>query len=68
MQVIRTGNLGLQIGFDGGLNIGAFYTDTNISTANAAANWTYANKNIGDSTEYSICTKNVLKIIIKTRA
>ena len=42
--------LGLTKGFDGGLNIGAFYTDTNISTANAAANWTYANKNIGDST------------------
>ena len=42
--------LGLTKGFDGGLNIGAFYTDTNISTANAAANWTYAGKNIGDST------------------
>jgi len=42
--------LGLTKGFDGGLNIGAFYTDTNISTANAAANWTIANKNIGDST------------------
>ena len=42
--------VGLTKGFDGGLNVGAFYTDTNISTANAAANWTYANKNIGDST------------------
>jgi uncharacterized protein (TIGR02001 family) len=42
--------LGLTKGFDGGLNIGAFYSDTNISTANAAANWTYAGKNIGDST------------------
>ena len=42
--------LGLTKGFDGGLNIGAFYTDTNISTANAAANWTYAGQNIGDST------------------
>ena len=42
--------LGLTKGFDGGLNIGAFYTDTNISTANAAANWTYAGRNIGDST------------------
>jgi uncharacterized protein (TIGR02001 family) len=42
--------LGLTKGFDGGLNVGAFYTDTNISTANAAANWTYAGKNIGDST------------------
>ena len=42
--------VGLTKGFDGGVNVGAFYTDTNISTANAAANWTYANKNIGDST------------------
>ena len=42
--------LGLTKGFDGGLNIGAFYTDTNISTANAAANWTYAGRNIGEST------------------
>lgn len=42
--------LGLTKGFDGGLNIGAFYSDTNINTANAAANWTYAGKNIGDST------------------
>ena len=42
--------IGLTKGFDGGLNIGAFYTDTNISTANATANWTYAGKNIGDST------------------
>ena len=41
---------GLTKGFDGGINVGAYYTDTNISTANAAANWTYANKNIGDST------------------
>ena len=42
--------IGLTKGFDGGLNIGAFYTDTNISAANATANWTYAGKNIGDST------------------
>ena len=42
--------VGLTKGFDGGVNVGAFYTDTNINTANAAANWTYANKNIGDST------------------
>jgi uncharacterized protein (TIGR02001 family) len=42
--------VGLTKGFDGGVNIGAFYTDTNISTTNATANWTYANKNIGDST------------------
>jgi uncharacterized protein (TIGR02001 family) len=42
--------VGLTKGFDGGVNIGAFYTDTNISTANAAANWTYAGRNIGDST------------------
>ena len=32
--------VGLTKGFDGGLNVGAFYTDTNISTANAVANWT----------------------------
>ena len=42
--------VGLTKGFDGGVNVGAFYTDTNISTANALDNWTYANKNIGDST------------------
>ena len=42
--------VGLTKGFDGGLNVGAFYTDTNISGANASNNWTYANKNIGDST------------------
>ncbi len=42
--------IGLTKGFDGGLNVGAFYTDTNISTANAAANWTYAGRNIGEST------------------
>jgi uncharacterized protein (TIGR02001 family) len=42
--------LGLSKSFDNGVNIGAYYTDTNISKANAAANWTYANKNIGDST------------------
>ena len=42
--------IGLTKGFDGGVNVGAFYTDTNISAANATANWTYAGKNIGDST------------------
>ena len=42
--------VGLTKGFDGGLNVGAFYTDTNISAANAASNWTYAGRNIGDST------------------
>jgi uncharacterized protein (TIGR02001 family) len=42
--------VGLTKGFDGGVNIGAFYTDTNISKANATDNWTYAGKNIGDST------------------
>ena len=42
--------VGLTKGFDGGVNVGAFYTDTNISTANALDNWTYAGKNIGDST------------------
>ena len=42
--------LGLTKAFDNGINVGAYYTDTNISKANAAANWTYAGKNIGDST------------------
>ena len=42
--------VGLTKGFDGGVNVGAFYTDTNISKANAADNWTYAGKNIGEST------------------
>ena len=42
--------VGLTKGFDGGVNVGAFYTDTNISGANALNNWTYAGKNIGDST------------------
>ena len=42
--------VGLTKGFDGGINVGAFYTDTNISKANAADNWTYAGRNIGDST------------------
>ena len=42
--------VGLTKGFDGGLNVGAFYTDTNISGANALNNWTYAGKNIGQST------------------
>ena len=42
--------LGLTKAFDNGINIGAYYTDTDISKANGAANWTYAGKNIGDST------------------
>ena len=42
--------LGLTKAFDNGINVGAYYTDTNIGKANAAANWTYAGKNIGDST------------------
>ena len=42
--------LGLTKAFDNGINVGAYYTDTNISKANAADNWTYAGKNIGDST------------------
>jgi len=42
--------LGLTKAFDNGINVGAYYTDTNISKANANANWTYAGKNIGDST------------------
>jgi uncharacterized protein (TIGR02001 family) len=42
--------IGLTKAFDSGINVGAYYTDTNISKANASANWTYAGKNIGDST------------------
>ena len=42
--------VGLTKGFDGGVNVGAFYTDTNISKANAADNFTYAGRNIGEST------------------
>ena len=42
--------VGLTKGFDGGLNIGAFYTDTNISRQNGIDNWNYAGKNIGEST------------------
>ena len=42
--------LGLTKSFDGGLNVGAFYTDTNISKQNGIDNWTYAGKNIGEST------------------
>jgi uncharacterized protein (TIGR02001 family) len=42
--------LGLTKAFDNGINVGAYYTDTNISKSNAADNWTYAGKNIGDST------------------
>jgi uncharacterized protein (TIGR02001 family) len=38
--------LGLQKSFDSGVNIGAYYTDTNA----AKSSWTYAGKNIGDST------------------
>jgi len=57
-KVTRTGpaasytdwKLGLTKAFDNGINVGAYYTDTNISKANAADNWTYAGKNIGDST------------------
>jgi hypothetical protein len=37
MQVMTDCKVGLTKGFDGGLNIGAFYTDTN-KYANAAAN------------------------------
>jgi uncharacterized protein (TIGR02001 family) len=57
-KVARTGpaasytdwKLGLTKAFDNGINVGAYYTDTNISKANAADNWTYAGKNIGDAT------------------
>ena len=38
--------LGLQKSFDSGVNIGAYYTDTNAKTTS----WTYAGKNIGDAT------------------
>ena len=57
-KVTRTGpaasytdwKLGLTKAFDNGISVGAYYTDTNISKANAADNWTYAGKNIGDAT------------------
>ena len=44
--------LGLSKGFDNGVSLGAYYTDTNIKngSTNATTNWTYAGKNIGDST------------------
>ena len=38
--------LGLQKSFESGVNVGAYYTDTNAKTDL----WTYAGKNIGDST------------------
>ena len=38
--------LGLQKSFESGVNIGAYYTDTNARTDM----WTYAGKNIGEST------------------
>jgi len=38
--------LGLQKSFESGVNIGAYYTDTNARTDM----WTYAGKNIGDAT------------------
>ena len=38
--------LGLQKSFENGVNVGAFYTDTNAPKAS----WTYAGKNIGDAT------------------
>ena len=38
--------LGLQKSFESGVNVGAYYTDTNAKTDM----WTYAGKNIGDST------------------
>jgi uncharacterized protein (TIGR02001 family) len=38
--------IGLQKSFDSGVNVGAYYTDTNAKTAS----WTYAGKNIGDAT------------------
>ena len=38
--------LGLQKSFESGVNIGAYYTDTNADRAS----WTYAGKNIGDAT------------------
>ena len=38
--------IGLQKAFDSGVNVGAYYTDTNAATSA----WTYAGKNIGDAT------------------
>jgi len=38
--------LGLQKSFESGVNVGAYYTDTNADRAS----WTYAGKNIGDAT------------------
>jgi len=40
--------LGLQKAFDSGVNVGAYWTDTNISDRNGL--WLYNRKNIGDST------------------
>ena len=40
--------LGLQKAFDSGVNVGAYWTDTNISDRNGL--WIYNGKNIGDST------------------
>ena len=40
--------LGLQKAFDSGVNVGAYWTDTNISERNAL--WQYNGKNIGSST------------------
>ena len=40
--------LGLQKAFDSGVNVGAYWTDTNISDRNGL--WLYNGKNIGDST------------------
>jgi hypothetical protein len=56
--------LGLQKSFESGVNVGAYYTDTNARTDM----WTYAGKNIGDATGTALRPKNVLKVIVKTRA
>ena len=40
--------IGLQKSFDSGVNVGAYWTDTNISDRNGL--WLYNGKNIGDST------------------
>ena len=40
--------LGLQKAFDNGVNLGAYWTDTNVAKDNT--NWIYNGKNIGEST------------------
>jgi len=44
--------VGLSKSFENGVNVGGYWTDTTVSTGstNALNNWTYAGKNIGQST------------------